>query len=208
MSSSSSSQKMATNIRWRGATLVDIKQVCEIGNFHIANSCCTLETTPLPVSYYEEKLRDLNARGLPFFVLVTDLDKWIDGSNLILGYCYLSPFGGHLLSYASTVQLSIYICQSYMKTDVGHRFLEEVLILVAFGKVMHNCVERVGDIARIGAGSALGLVNQSPLYNIIAIVAVDPKDPDEGNRLKDMLLSLKFVEKGRMEKVAMKKGRL
>jgi phosphinothricin acetyltransferase len=98
-----------------------------------------------------------------------------------------------------------------MRTDqrsfgYGTILLKKLLGLVEDGDVEHRCEERAGDISRIGAGSALGVVNTSPVHNIIAVMAFDPVDAAEGNRLRDWYIKWGFVEKGRLEAVGRKMG--
>jgi hypothetical protein len=73
------------------------------------NSISTFTITPPPVSHYEDILRDLIRRNLPFYVTVLDTRKSIDRADLVLSYAYLSLFRGHLLSYAPTIELAIFI---------------------------------------------------------------------------------------------------
>lgn len=190
----------------RPATLADIPQVRDINHWYIVNSCSTFATTPPPVSHYEDILRDLNRRRLPFYVVVSDARKSSDGADLILGYAYLSPFRGHLLAYAPTVELSIFMRTDQRSFGYGTILLKKLLGLVEIGDVEHRCEERVSDIASIGAGTALGVMNTSLVRNIIAIMAFDPVDTAEGERLRDWYVKWGFVETGRLESVGRKMG--
>jgi phosphinothricin acetyltransferase len=130
----------------------------------------------------------------------------LDGADLILGYAYLSPFRGHLLSYAPTVEMSIFMRTDQRSFGYGTLLLKKLLGLVATGHIEHRCEERVGDIARIGPGSALGVVNTSPVRNVIAIMAFDPENPVEGTRLRDWYVKWGFIQNGQLHSVGKKMG--
>ncbi|CAG8028498.1 unnamed protein product [Penicillium salamii] len=190
----------------RPATLADIPQVRDIHHWYIVNTCSTFTTTPPPVSHYEDILRDLNRRQLPFYVVVSDTRKSADGADLILGYAYLSPFRGDLLSYAPTVELSIFMRNDQRSWGYGTMLLKKLMELAGSGSLQHRCEERVGDLARIGASSIFGVMNTSAVQNVIAGMAFNPESPAEGIRLRDWFVRLGFVQKGRLESVGRKMG--
>lgn len=193
---------MITN---RPATLADIPQVRDINHWYIVNSCSTFATTPPPISHYEDILRDLMRRKLPFYVVVSDKRKTPDGADLILGYAYLSPFRGHLLSYAPTVELSIFMRHDQQQYGYGTIVLRRLLGLLEQG-VEHHCEERVGDSPRIGLGGYMGVMKNCHVQNIIAVVPYDTASPAEGERLRKWYTRWGFVEKGRLENVGRKMG--
>ncbi|KAK9852655.1 Acyl-CoA N-acyltransferase [Penicillium brevicompactum] len=194
-------------ITCRPATLADIPQVRDINHWYILNSCFTFTTTPPAVSHYEDLLRDLNRRQLPFYVVGSDTRQSDDGADLVLGYAYLSPWRGELLSYASTVELSIFMRADQRSFGYGTLLMQKILGFLQSGGVQHRCEERVGDVARIGAHSMLEVVNTSPVHNVIAIMTFDPENPAEGIRLRDWYNTLGFVHRGRLESVGKKMGR-
>ncbi|CAG8038039.1 unnamed protein product [Penicillium olsonii] len=190
----------------RPATLADIPQVRDINHWYIVNTCSTFTTTPPPVSHYEDILRDLNRRLLPFYVVVSDTRKSADGADLILGYAYFSPFRGDLLAFAHTVELSIFMRTDQRSFGYGTILLKKLLGLAASGGIQHRCEERVGDLARIGAGSIFGVMNTSPVRSILATMAFNPNNPADGIRLRDWFTRLGFVQKGRLDGVGKKMG--
>lgn len=194
-------------ITCRPATLADIPQVRDINHWYILNSCFTFTTTPPAVSHYEDILRDLNRRQLPFYVIGSDTRKSDDGADLVLGYAYLSPLRGELLSYASTVELSVFMRNDQRNFGYGTRLLNEMLALLESRGVNHCCEERVGDVARIGAHSMLGVMNTSPVNNVIAIMTFDPENGADGIRLRDWFNTLGFEQRGRLQGVGKKWGR-
>ncbi|KOS47917.1 hypothetical protein ACN38_g1088 [Penicillium nordicum] len=190
----------------RPATLADIPQVRDINHWYIVNSCSTFATTPPPISHYEDILRDLMRRNLPFYVIVSDTRKTPDGADLILGYAYLSPFRGHLLSYAPTVELSIFMRYDQQQYGYGTIILRKLLRLVQDGEIEHRCEERVGDIPRIGFGSSMGVMKTSLVRNVIAIIPYDTEAPGDGERLRQWCMKWGFIEKGQLENVGRKMG--
>lgn len=191
---------MITN---RPATLADIPQVRDISHWYIVNSCATFATTPPPISHYEDILRDLMRRNLPFYVVVSDTRKTPDGAELILGYAYLSAFRGDLLSYAPTVELSIFMRHDQQQYGYGTIVLRRLLSLVEQG-VEHHCEERVGNIPRIGLGSSMGVMKNSLVENIIATIAYDTQSPSDGERLRKWYKKWGFIERGQLENVGRK----
>jgi L-amino acid N-acyltransferase YncA len=194
---------MITN---RPATLVDIPQIRDINHWYIMNSISTFAITPPPVSHYEDILRDLMRRNLPFYVTVSDTRKSTDGADLVLGYAYLSPFRGHLLSYAPTVELAIFMRHDQQHFGYGALMLRKILGLVAQG-VEHHCEEVVGDIPRIGLGGSRGVMKTSLIQNVIAVMAYDAENPTNGEKLRKWYGKWGFIEKGQLENVGRKMGR-
>ncbi|KAJ5124545.1 uncharacterized protein N7515_008370 [Penicillium bovifimosum] len=191
---------MITN---RPATLVDIPQIRDINHWYIMHSISTFAISLPPISHYEHILRDLMRRNLPFFVTVSDTRKSPDGADLVLGYAYLSPFRGHLLSYAPTVELSIFMRHDQQHFGYGTILLRKILCLVAEG-VLHHGEEVVGDIQGIGPRS---IVKDSEIQNIIAVIAYDAETPTDGDKLRKWYGKWGFVEKGQLENVGKKSDR-
>ncbi|EEA23209.1 hypothetical protein TMatcc_002066 [Talaromyces marneffei ATCC 18224] len=96
----------------RDATPTDLPQIRAINTHYILNTVLTFMKTPPPPDTILGKYNDLKEHRLPYLVAVDkDLkhkDKE-DGSDLVLGYTYLSPYRGHVLSYAPTVELTLFV---------------------------------------------------------------------------------------------------
>lgn len=143
------------------------------------------------------KLHDLAIRGLPYIVAVDKIHKAEDGSDLILGYASLSPFRGHLVSYAPTVELSLFVHPDYHARSIGSELLKTLLELVGKGEVNHRC----------NGGPNQPIKFPTRVRNIIAVMAVDPDGKEGGIALKRWYIRRGFVESGRIVNVGFKRGR-
>ena len=194
-------------IRPREATVADIPQIRDINHYYIVNTSLTFATTPPPIFEYEDRLRDLKRRRLPFLVLASDQRKTHDGADLVLGYAYLSPFRGHLLAYAPTVELSIFMHPDERDHGLGTILLEAIMNMVRDGQVEHRCEERVGDIGSLVPGGSIGVSTDARVRNVIAVVAIDPDTYMNGEGLRTWYTQRGFVEKGRLDSVGEKNGK-
>jgi phosphinothricin acetyltransferase len=208
-------------------------QIRSINTHYICNTVLTfVQNTPVAATY-RAKFEDITGRGLPYLVAVdentgTD-DRSGDGNGngsdnaLVLGYAYLAPFRGTMLSYAFTVELTLYVRPGYHSRGVGSRLLDT--LLEAARGARHLGVEvtesELGETQTSGGYDtpegktkvekvfAVDPEDGKPgarIRSIIAIMAIDPEGPDHGNALRRWYVNRGFVERGRMEKVGFKGG--
>ncbi|KAJ5291060.1 hypothetical protein N7478_000311 [Penicillium angulare] len=190
-------------ITYRQAQLSDLDQILAINAHYILHTSLTFMRTSPHIGTYVDKWRDLQARGLPYLVAVEDTNtKELD---VVLGYASFSPFRGHLLSYAPTVELSLFVHPDYQSRSIGSGLLNELFNLVRNGKV-HHVVEESGPRDMIGYDDSESTGDNIQVRNIIAVMAVDPEGKDGGEELRKWYTRRGFVEKGRLEKVGFKRG--
>ncbi|KAL2849894.1 hypothetical protein BJY01DRAFT_138631 [Aspergillus pseudoustus] len=215
----------------RPARPSDIPQIRLINTHYILNTALTFVQHPPVAATYLAKYEDLTSRGLPYLVAVDGNTKSADGGDdgddsndgdLVLGYAYLSPFRRTMLSYASTVELTLYIRSGYQSKRLGSRLLDAVLDAARTARHLGWEVMEETDTegvhlqqGRSPEGKKQGqVVAVDPedggagarISNIIAIMAVDPEGPEQGEALRRWYVARGFVEKGRMEKIGFKRG--
>lgn len=199
---------MATYII-RDATPSDLPQILAINTHYILNTVLTFMQTPPPPDTILSKYNDIKAHGLPYFVAVDENlnPKDGDGSDLVLGYAYLSPYRGHMLSYAPTVELTLFVHPDHQSNSVGSRLL--AAILKAAESVLHRSFEISASDDEEASKTVVSGGNGSgvPIRNLLAVMAVDTDGPDGGDALRRWYINRGFVEKGRLEKIGFKKGR-
>lgn len=186
----------------RPARLADLPQIRDINGHYIFNTSLTFMQNLPPLEAYTTKFRDLQARSLPYLVAIDSAEKDQKGTATVLGYIYLSPFRGQLLSYAPTVELSLFVHPNHQSRSIGSSLLQTVLRSVQQGEILHRAHERTDDDQQPREGSADVLIR-----NILAIMAVDPEGQNGGEGLRRWYQQRGFVERGRMEKVGFKRGR-
>lgn len=193
----------------RDATTSDLPHIRAINIHYILNTVLTFRRTPPPLATIIDKYNDIKARRLPYLVAVdSNLKHHADDSDLVLGYAYLSPYRGDMLSYASTVEPTLFVHPDHQSKSIGSDLLAS--ILQAAKTVLHCAHEistEVHDEAvpiKVTAGEyGLGVF----VRNVLAVMAVDTDGPDEGDALRGWYVKRGFVEKGRLEKIGFKKGR-
>ncbi|KAJ0421121.1 hypothetical protein BJY00DRAFT_282645 [Aspergillus carlsbadensis] len=207
----------------RPAVSSDIPQIRSINTHYIRNTVLTFVQHPPLAATYLAKLEDITGRGLPYLVAVDENARHEDGNHegsaLVLGYAYLAPFRGTMLSYASTTELTLYVLPGYQSQGVGSRLLDA--LLEAAQKVRHFGFEvtesELGEAYEPGSDTPeeekqVYAVDPedggpgAPIRSIIAIMAVDPEGPGHGDALRRWYVNRGFVERGRMEKVGFKRG--
>ncbi|KAJ9316743.1 hypothetical protein DTO271D3_2876 [Paecilomyces variotii] len=191
----------------RPATEADIPEVHAINTHYVTNTVATFLQNPAPLSSMFSKFRDFTDRGLPFLVAVDDVKSTRDTSErqqTVIGYTYLSPFRGAMLSYAPTVELSLFVHKDHTSRGVGSALLSALLEKLQGGKVKHLAREHAGDLEY----EVLAPDGGVPVRNVIACMALDAVDGKEGGEgLRKWYEKRGFVERGRLKSVGCKKGR-
>lgn len=190
----------------RPAIETDLPQIRSINTHYIQNTSLTFAQTVPAAETYAQKLHNLTSRGLPYLVAVDPDSKTQDGDgDLVLGYAYLSPFRSQLVSYAPTVELSLFVHPDHQSRSIGSRLLSALLERVRGGEVVHRAtgeLAEVNDSAPHAAAAEMGV----RVRNFIAIMAVDPKGRDGGEALRRWYIRRGLRECGRMVKVGFKRG--
>jgi len=195
----------------RDATPSDLPQIRSINIHYILNTVLTFRRTPPPPSTILTKYNDIKAHQLPYLVAIDSTLKHKNGhkedsDDLVLGYAYLSPYRGEMLSYASTVELTLFIHPDHQSKSVGSKLLAS--ILQAAESVLHRGYEFGGmddetATKLVAGGNGQGVF----VRNVLAVMAVDTDGPDEGDKLRRWYIERGFVERGRLEKIGFKRGR-
>ncbi|KAA8648906.1 hypothetical protein EYZ11_006303 [Aspergillus tanneri] len=186
----------------RAATAADLLQIQAINTHYILNTCLTFAQNHPPSTVHKARLSDLHNRGLPYLVATEANDNT---KETVLGYTYLSPFRGHMLSYGSTVELSLFVHPDYHSRSIGSLLLSTVLECMQTPGIYHRAFEVTGDgedqreiFARDEGGVRVN--------NIVAVMAVDPEGKDGGDALRRWYIKRGFVECGRLKNVGFKRG--
>lgn len=198
----------------RDATPSDLPQIRAINIHYILNTVLTFRRTPPPPSTILAKYNDIKAHHLPYLVAIdsnlkhknNNNDNEDDSNDLVLGYAYLSPYRGEMLSYASTVELTLFIHPDHQSKSVGSKLLSS--ILQAAESVLHRGYEIGGmddETATkvVAGGNGLGVF----VRNVLAVMAVDTDGPEEGDKLRKWYIERGFVERGRLERIGFKRGK-
>jgi L-amino acid N-acyltransferase YncA len=192
-------------IQIRPATPNDLSQVHQIATHYVQNSCLTFLQNPVSQSMVNAKFGDITeSRGLPYLVAVEKTEKYQQG--VVVGYTYLSPFRGYMLSYGPTVELTIFVHPDHQSRAIGTQLLTTVLEKARDPGVLHRAREIVVDdegVEKIMSAEGEGV----RLRNILAVMAVDTDGKDKGEALRKWYIKRGFVERGRMEKFGFKMGR-
>lgn len=225
-------------VKIRSATLADVPQIYAINAHYIRNTSLTFLQNPPPKAFFAAKLDEIsNVRGLPYLVAVesrtsntTDhgssaqdlkpINHDQHGSStenpqeeVVLGYSYLSPFRGHMLSYAPTVELSLFIHPDHQSRSLGTQLLAAVVAKAQDSNTRH-CAREVTE-RPCGDGEDVELHDVLAgddgegvkIRNILAVMAIDPDGKDGGEALMAWYKKRGFIQRGRMEHIGFKKGR-
>ncbi|KAL2848249.1 hypothetical protein BJX68DRAFT_103231 [Aspergillus pseudodeflectus] len=215
----------------RPAVPSDLAQIRSINTHYIRNTVLTFVQHPPVAATYRAKFEEITGRGLPYLVAVDANSRDEDGSrdgarndsDLVLGYAYLAPFRGTMLSYASTVELTLYVRPGYQSQGVGSGLLDALLEAARGLRHFGFEVTESGSEETHIPGSNTPGEEKKPedkvfavdpedgepgarIRSIIAIMAIDPEGPDHGDALRRWYVSRGFVERGRMKKVGFKRG--
>lgn len=108
----------------RHAEYADLEAVAGIFAHYVVNTVATLEENPPSPEYFEERLDDLSARGLPF--LVAEL------GGRVVGYSYAAPWRPKT-GYRFTVEDTVYVAPEATGRRVGSRLMGALVSAAADG---------------------------------------------------------------------------
>lgn len=89
---------------------VDAAQICAIYNHYIETSVITFEQTPVSVEQMEQRISQIEALGLPWFVA-------IDGEQ-VMGYAYATTWKARF-AYRFSVEITIYLAPQGTAKGLG-----------------------------------------------------------------------------------------
>lgn len=192
-------------LKIRSATSSDLPQVQEIAAHYVRQTRVTFLQNPASQTMINAKFRDITeSRGLPYLVAIAKGEE--GDQDVVVGYTYLSPYRGHMLSYGATVELTLFVHPDHQSRAIGTELLTAVLESAKAPGVLHRAREIiVGDD---GVENTIWADGQGVrIRNILAVMAVDADGKENGEALRKWYIKRGFVERGRMEKFGFKKGR-
>ncbi|OAT10801.1 GNAT family N-acetyltransferase, variant 1 [Blastomyces gilchristii SLH14081] len=193
------------HLKVRTATESDIPQIYSIFTHYVRNTVITLFANTPPFSYMTKRFHKTQERGLPFLVAVEQLeqDDTCHGGNMaekVCGYTLASPFRGYMLSYAPTVEMSLFVHPEYHSRGIGSTLLSS--LIEALQEAKHLSYQVTGH-----AGSEARVHAEAKVKSILAIMTVNPEGKNGGEGLRDWYVQRGFVERGRMKEVGFKYGK-
>jgi phosphinothricin acetyltransferase len=111
-----------------------------------------------------------------------------------------------MVSYAPTVELTLFIHPDYQSRAIGSALLAQFLGSVETGQVWHTCEGMGGQIELSDQNDENASASATQVRNVIAVMAVDPEGKGQGEALRTWYLKRGFEECGRMRKVGFKRG--
>jgi L-amino acid N-acyltransferase YncA len=185
------------SVQIREATQDDIPQIHAIYSFYVRESVATFLRHPPPLECLISSFQDIQSRGLPYRVA-------IDTTGKVLGHGYLAPFNGSRMSYAPTVEVSLYVDPEYTSKGVGSRLLSSILESVeSEAGVWHRAREHEKYETHV----QIIPEDECRVRSIIACMAVDITGKENGEGLRKWYEQRGFVERGRLKNVGYKMGR-
>ncbi|WP_276314973.1 GNAT family N-acetyltransferase [Streptomyces sp. WAC 06738] len=102
----------------RPAAPQDMTAIAEIYAYYVTDTVITFEETPPPPAYWQQRLRDLSDRGLPFLVA--------EAAGSLAGYAYAAPWRPKP-AYRHTVENTIYLAPDRTGQGIGGALLAELV---------------------------------------------------------------------------------
>lgn len=96
----------------------DAQAVADIYNYHVLNTVVTFEEAPVAASDIAQRLRDVEAALLPWFVAGRD------GS--VVGYAYAAPWHPRR-AYRLSAEVTVYVGSGHTGQGLGSRLYDELL---------------------------------------------------------------------------------
>ncbi|GFF48806.1 phosphinothricin N-acetyltransferase [Aspergillus lentulus] len=186
------------SIQIREATQDDLPQIHTIYSFYVRESVATFLRHPPPLESLISSFRDIQSRGLPYRVAINNT------TGKVLGYGYLAPFNGTRMSYAPTVEVSLYVHPEYTSKGVGRRLLSSILESAeSEAGVWHRAREHEDYETHVQVIPE----DEGRVRSIIACMSVDTTGRENGEGLRRWYEQRGFVERGRLPNVGYKQGR-
>jgi phosphinothricin acetyltransferase len=123
------------------------------------NTTATLEESPPTGEYFEERLDDLTARGLPF--LVAEL------SGRVVGYAYAAPWRPKT-GYRFSVEDSVYVAPDATGQGVGMRLLS-ALVSAATAGGMRQMIAVITEGPDSASAALHGRLGFTPAGHLIGV---------------------------------------
>lgn len=208
-------------IKIRPATEDDISQVHAIYSHYVRETVLTFLQNPPPLEAMVAKFRgNTVVHGLPYLVAVEE-DEESHKTDVVLGYAYLSPFRGTMISYGGTVELSLFLHPEQRNRGLGTKLLATLLSMLGPYPNTTTSSDKEDGIVSTGI-SANGISHLArehqgypdyevavsvPVRSVIACMALDTEGKDGGEGLRKWYEKRGFVERGRLKGVGFKRGR-
>lgn len=177
----------------RPATEDDLPQIHAIFAYYVRTTVISFLILPPPIAYVESRYRASRERQLPYLVAV---DSTLNRDNEVVGYTYASPFRGFMLGYGHTVEMTIFCHHAHTNRGIGSLLLDQ--LLVHLRETKHLSKESGHeDEAR-----------EFEIRTVLAVTAVDDRNPRGGLALRDWYVKRGFHQAGRMSQVGFKQGRV
>lgn len=170
----------------RSATKADIPGINDIHRYYIENTVITFIPEAKTNKEALANLRNVRDLGFPYLVA--------DNDNMVLGFCYVSPFRVAKAAYRYTLELSLFLHPNHVRRGIGRQLLNRLI----------EILERPEDHVDYFEGKRL-LENRP--RQLMAVMAVDVDGPGNGLALRDWYLGMGFQESGRLKEVGWKKER-
>ncbi len=125
-------------VKFRSATLKDLKDITEIYNYAILNTVATFDIEP---KTFQEQIKWFNEHGSKNPIIVAEIDKEI------VGFASLSKYSARY-AYSDTAEISIYIKEKDQGRGIGKKLIKEI---VSAGEKagLHAIISRIADRNKI-----------------------------------------------------------
>ena len=205
-----------TNIYIRPAVISDIPQVLNIFNSHIEHSARTSELEPIPLTEMQNRLADAENESLPFLVAVLKEFKSLKKARArtlnqekVLGFGAATLFSPVEQAEQYTAELEIYVHREWLRRGIGSCLLDKILETSDPGYVSRQGYFFTCDEAsrrRYGPGGIRNLL--STLFIIRHYHEPVGGRATDYDWVKEWLEQFAFREKGYLDQVGMRKGRM
>lgn len=164
-------------IKIRPATVSDVPQLHAIYSYYVKETVITFLQKPPPLSSLVPKFQEITSRGLPFLIAVDDSTEMETETETVLGYTFLSPFRGTMLSYGPTVELSLFVHHSHTSRGLGSLLLSTLLATLGPSSDVKHLAREHPDIPDCEVVAPDGGMS---VRNVIACMALDTRNGKDG----------------------------
>ena len=143
----------------RPARPADCAAIAEIFAGYVTGTVITFQLTPPAPAYWEDRLGELTAAGLPFLVA--------EDAGRVAGYAYLSPWRPQP-AYRHTAEDTVYLRPDQTGRGLGRRLLTELLSQGAAAGIRQviAVIADTGDPASTALHTSLGFVPAGRLHRV------------------------------------------